>query len=173
MLDVRRTAAAFVMMTLVLIGGCGREESIETVDTSVPETEDVATMPEPQPIEGTTDLEIRETDQPSLLESATLSRAGDDRSGDQEQFRIGDQIQLTVRVREVPEMLAAWVHWLGPDDQKIGEEQKPVPEDAVVTFDLDTTDLPAGVYSAEVYIGGDLTYEKDFRLSSPGAAEEN
>lgn len=155
-----------LVAALVLVTGCQSEEPAPT-ETSAVETATDGTAAEPLPITESTELLVSETTQPSLLESAELRVAGQQAadSVDLEELAPGDELEVVVRVREVPEGLAAWVHWLGPDGEKVSEEQKDVSEDGTVTFRVETDGWPAGDYSAEIFVGGDLVDVKSFRLT--------
>ncbi|MDX1584075.1 MAG: hypothetical protein R3338_10800 [Thermoanaerobaculia bacterium] len=166
---MRRYLSCFCLV--ILVGACAPEEQgPEERDQTAAEA--TGEMPaEPVPIEGTTDLTIEETDAPSLLESATLSTAGSDE--DDDEFEVGETLDLRVRVLEVPPKLAAWVHWFGPDDERIAEEQKPVADDGTVTFSADTSGWASGLYAAEIYVGGDLAETKAFRLNETDGQSAN
>lgn len=159
-----------LMAGLVLVAACQNEEPL-TIETSGAEDISVVTegnpLEEPRAITEPIDIVVSETAEPSLLESAALRTAGqaEERNGDDAQtVTSGEVLEVVVRVREVPEALAAWVHWLGPDGQELSEEQKPVPADGVVVFSVDTQGWNEGEYTAEIYVGGDLVDVKPFRL---------
>lgn len=156
-----------LLAALGLVAGCQSEEPAPPETSGVEAASDTTEM-EPLPITEPTDLVVSETAQPSLLESADLGVIGED-AGNSDgvgDISAGDELELVVRVTEVPEGLAAWVHWLGPDGDKVSEEQKDVPGNGTVTFRAETDGWAPGDYSAEIFIGGDLVDIKSFRLIS-------
>lgn len=159
-----------LIATLVFVVGCQSEtpQPAEVAASETASASDTGEQPaEPRPITEPVELVVTETGQPSLLESAVL-RTGDaePNGGDAETVRAGEPLEVVVRVKEVPEGLAAWVHWLGPDGETISEEQKSVPETRVVSFSTATGEWAAGEYSAEIFVGGDLVEIKKFRLTT-------
>lgn len=120
--------------------------------------------------------EVEEIEQASLVDSVSLTLAGtaaEGTAGGRNEFIVGDVLDLTVTIAEVPAGLAAWVHWTGPAGERIAEEQKPVPEDGTVVFRADTTGWMPGSYTAEVRVGGALADTRTFlvRESVPGVVE--
>ncbi|MBW3671218.1 MAG: hypothetical protein KY432_06040 [Acidobacteria bacterium] len=158
--------------SLILVLACQGDEPL-TIETSGTETSSATVMgggdQEPQTITDAVDMTLSETAEPSLLESAELRPAGETSATSKDgvvTVSSGDEMEIEVRVKQVPAGLAAWVHWLGPDGEKIAEEQKTVPESRVVTFRTGTRDWDEGDYTAEIFIGGDLVEIKDFRVTS-------
>lgn len=158
--------------SLILIAACQGDEPL-TIETSGTETSsEVITdtrAQEPETITEPIDITVSDTAQPSLLESAELRKAGQPEETPVDAVVTvspGEELEIVVRVREVPEGLAAWVHWLDPDGEKVAEEQKSVPETRVVTFRADTSEWDEGDYSAEIFIGGDLVEIRKFRVTS-------
>lgn len=159
-----------LIASFVLVCGCQNEEpmTVETVSEGVALAEGANDM-EPESVTELADMTISETAGPSLLESAEFRVSGEEKIAAEEgrvALQAGEALELVVRIRQVPEGLAAWVHWIGPDDQQVSKEQKTVPEDGVVSFTVDTGGWAEGDYSAEIYIGGDLVDVKELRLTT-------
>lgn len=155
-----------LIASLALVAACQSDEPVVETETVVAETAETTTL-EPQPITEPIELVVSDTDQPSLLESAELRVAGSAEGGEEiETASSGEELEVLVVVKQVPEGLAAWVHWLGPDGEMISEEQKEVPANRSVAFRTGTEGWAPGEYSAEVYIGGDLVEVKTFRLTA-------
>jgi hypothetical protein len=150
------------VVALLLTAACAREQPVDESQARDTVVEEIGA---PQPIESTETLEFSALDQPSLLAEATMHRAGAE-GEEVSRIRPGESIVVSLRMKEVPEMLAAWVQWLDHEGQIRYEEQKSVPESGRVAFQADTTGWPEGAYSAEIYVAGNLSDIKEFEISS-------
>jgi hypothetical protein len=158
---MREMVRVIGIVALLLTAACDREQP---VSESQPGDTIIEEIGPPLPIETTETLEFSPLDQPSPLEEVTLHADGGEGGEEVSRFRPGDPVVVSLRMREVPEMLAAWVHWLNQEGETLHEEQKSVPEDGRLQFRADTSDWPEGVYTAEIYVGGALADLKEFEL---------
>jgi hypothetical protein len=160
---MREMIRVIAIVALLLTAACDREQPVgesQARDTIIEE------IGPPQPIETTETLEFSALEQPSLLAEATMRTHEEEEGEEVSRFRPGDTVVISLRMREVPAMLAAWVHWLNQEGETLHEEQKSVPEDGRMEFRADTSDWPEGAYTAEIYVGGALSDLKEFEITS-------
>jgi hypothetical protein len=160
---MREMVRVIGIVVLLLPAACDRERQVGESQARNTIVEEIGP---PQPIETSETLEFSPLEQPSPLGEATLHADGGEEGEEVSQFRPGDTVVVSLRMREVPPMLAAWVHWLNQEGETLHEEQKSVPEDGRLEFRADTSDWPEGVYTAEIYVGGALGDLKEFEITS-------
>jgi hypothetical protein len=87
-------------------------------------------------------------------------------------FAPGQPIHIAMSVGDAPAGSAVKVVWYGPNETKIGEENKNVPMGAK-TLDFSTTDTKKwakGDYRAEVWIGDEKVNTQQFQIVDAGKA---
>ncbi len=176
------TMIAGIAILTLLSAGCGREtprSEPTTVDSRVPsehsasagtgEVADSAVPPAP-----TATYQVEPGTGKTLLDQVVLGHPAGESVEEAEAFGTGEPIRVLVRVTEVPSHLAAWVDWIGPEDQLIVRQQKAVPPSKQISFTLaDSPDRKPGNYRAEIYIGGDLATTKVFTVGNGSGTPRN
>lgn len=91
--------------------------------------------------------------------SMMAGKTGDD-------FAPGQPIHLTMEVGDAPPNSAVKVVWYGPNETKIGEENKPVVSgQKYLSFTAaDTASWAKGDYRAEVWIGDEKVNQQQFQI---------
>lgn len=108
---------------------------------------------------------------PYFMESSALgTQVGADGTvvTDENIFRPGEPIYLTMRLHESPVGLRTGVKWFDASDKQLAAEQKEMDGAKVVTFEL-RQKLKPGKYRVEGYWGGNVAAEKPFEVV-PAAA---
>ena len=152
-----------VMVVLVasVLFACGRDETAEP-PADVTMTEQAGTS---------SPADISPTTAQSWIDDVTIGselaadgsmvagKTGDD-------FAPGQPIHLTMEVGDAPPSSAVKVVWYGPNETKIGEEDKPVVAgQKYLTFTAtDTASWAKGDYRAEVWIGDEKVNTQQFQI---------
>lgn len=87
-------------------------------------------------------------------------------------FAPGQPIHIAMKVADAPAGSAVKVAWFGPNETKIGEEQKNVPTGAqTLTFSAtDTKSWAKGDYRAEVWVGDEKVNTQQFQIVDAAGA---
>ncbi|HXG57451.1 MAG TPA: hypothetical protein VNL91_00315 [Thermoanaerobaculia bacterium] len=162
---MKHSLTALCLFALVM-GGCKKTEETVGADTAPGQT--------------TTTGEIAGTASPGDLNPVSAQAYVDDvtighevgsdgtipagHTGDD--FKAGDPIHVAMKVKDAPAGAAVKVVWMGPNETKIGEEQKDVPPGATsLTFTASNTRRWAkGDYRAEVWIGDERVNTQQFQI---------
>jgi len=91
-----------------------------------------------------------------------------------DEFAAGEPVVVAMEVEDVPPGSAIEVVWLGPDDERVGEQLKTVEDgQAYVSFETpDTTGWAEGRYKAEVWIGDERVATERFEIVAAGEDDE-
>jgi hypothetical protein len=91
-----------------------------------------------------------------------------------DEFAAGEPVMVAMEVEDVPAGSAIEVVWLGPDDERVGEQLKTVEDgQAYLSFETpDTTGWAEGRYKAEVWIGDEKVATERFQIVAAGEEEE-
>ena len=152
------TAACLLLIAAV---GCGRDETAEPPAATT--TVEQAGTSSPADVAPTTaqswidDVTIGSELAPDG--SMVAGKTGDD-------FAPGQPIHLTMEVGDAPPNSAVKVVWYGPNETKIGEENKPVVAgQKYLSFTAaDTKAWAKGDYRAEVWIGDEKVNTQQFQI---------
>ena len=152
-----------VMVVLVasVLFACGRDETAEP-PAAVTETEMAGTTNPADVAPITAQTWIDDVTIGSELAadgSMVAGKTGDD-------FAPGQPIHLTMEVGDAPPTSAVKVVWYGPNETKIGEENKPVVAgQKYLSFTAtDTASWAKGDYRAEVWIGDEKVNTQQFQI---------
>ena len=158
----------FALMVLALAAfGCGRDETAEPPATTTTVEQPGTSSPS----------DVAPTTAQSWIDDVTIGhevaadgsmvtgKAGDD-------FAPGQPIHLTMEVGDAPPNSAVKVVWYGPNETKIGEENKPVVAgQKYLAFTAgDTKSWAKGDYRAEVWIGDEKVNTQQFQIVDAGDA---
>ena len=150
-----------VAMLAVFVVACGRDETAEppaaTTTVEQPGTSNPADV---APITAQTwldDVTIGSELAPDG--SMAAGKTGDD-------FAPGQPIHLTIETGDAPPAAVVKVVWYGPNETKIGEENKPVVSgQKYLSFTAaDTASWAKGDYRAEVWIGDEKVNTQQFQI---------
>lgn len=91
--------------------------------------------------------------------SMVTGKTGDD-------FAPGEKVYLTMEVGDAPPSSSVKVVWYGPNETKIGEENKPVVagQKYLPFTSADTKSWAKGDYRAEVWIGDEKVNTQQFQI---------
>ena len=148
------------LLPLVLIG-CGRDETAEAPATTTTMEQAGTTSPsDVAPITAQTwidDVTIGSELAPDGNMAA--GKTGDD-------FAPGQPIHVAMEVGDAPPNSAVKLVWYGPNETKIGEENKPVVAgQKYLNFSApDTKSWAKGDYRAEVWIGDEKVNTQQFQI---------
>jgi len=151
--------AVFTLVTFAI--GCGRDETAEAPATTT--TAEQAGTSSPSDVAPTTaqswidDLTIGSD--LAADGSMVTGKTGDD-------FAPGQTAHLTMEVGDAPPSSSVKVVWYGPNETKIGEENKPVVAgQKYLSFSsADTSSWAKGDYRAEVWIGDEKVNTQQFQI---------
>jgi hypothetical protein len=156
-----------ILLAATMLAACGRDE------TAAPPA---ATTTVEQP--GTASpADIAPTTAQSWIDDVTIGhelapdgsmvtgKTGDD-------FAPGEPIHLTMEVGDAPPNSAVKVVWYGPNETKIGEENKPVVAgQKYLPFTAqNSASWAKGDYRAEVWIGDEKVNTQQFQIVAPAGA---
>jgi hypothetical protein len=162
---------ALVISTLVAVTafglGCGRDETAEAPPATT-------TVEQPGTASPT---DIAPTTAQSWIDDVTIGtelaadgamaagHTGDD-------FAPGPPVLLSMEVGDAPPNSTVKVVWYGPNETKIGEENKPVVAgQKYLSFtSADTKTWAKGDYRAEVWIGDEKVNTQQFNITDPANA---
>jgi hypothetical protein len=166
---MKSTLFAIAAMSLVIALGCGRDETAEPPAT-------VTTAEQPG-VSSPTD--VAPTTAQSWIDDVTIGselaadgsmvtgKTGDD-------FAPGQPIHITMEVGDAPPNSAVKLVWYGPNETKIGEENKPVVA-GVKYLNFTATDTKSwakGDYRAEVWIGDEKVNTQQFNITDAAGASK-
>jgi hypothetical protein len=151
----------------VALIACGRDETAEPPATTTTAEQSGATNPS----------DVAPTTAQSWIDDVTIGhelgadgsmvtgKAGDD-------FAPGQPIHVTMEVGDAPPNSAVKVVWYGPNETKIGEENKPVVAgQKYLSFTTtDTASWAKGDYRAEVWIGDEKVNTQQFQIVDAAGA---
>ena len=152
--------AALLLLAIFTIA-CGRDETAEPPATATTAEQPGTTSPS----------DIAPTTAQSWIDDVTIGselapdgsmvtgKTGDD-------FAPGQPIHLTMEVGDAPPNSSVKVVWYGPNETKIGEENKPVVAgQKYLNFTAtDTASWAKGDYRAEVWIGDEKVNQQQFQI---------
>ena len=153
------TILAMTMMVAAI--GCGRDETAEPpAATTTVEQPGVESPADVAPVTAQTwidDVTIGSELAPDG--SMVAGKTGDD-------FAPGQAVHLTMEVGDAPPASTVKVVWYGPNETKIGEENKPVVAgQKYLSFTAaDTASWAKGDYRAEVWIGDEKVNTQQFQI---------
>lgn len=166
MFDPRRMIAGVAFAGVLCFAGCAKEPKRAEVD---PE----ATTPT------VSEQEREGTEAPSDIAPTTAKlRVSDLKVGTRfdastgavaenlDEVLPGEQIHASIAVGDVGAGSQVKAVWLGPDDQRIAEDTKGVPEGvSFLIFNApDTTAWTPGDYKVEIYLGDELASSESFDI---------
>jgi hypothetical protein len=150
-----------VAMLAVFVVACGRDETAEPpAATTTVEQPGTSSPADVAPITAQTwldDVTIGSELAPDG--SMAAGKTGDD-------FAPGQPIHLTIETGDAPPAAVVKVVWYGPNETKIGEENKPVVSgQKYLSFTAaDTAAWAKGDYRAEVWIGDEKVNTQQFQI---------
>lgn len=158
---------AVVVMAMMMMVACGRDETAEPPATTTTVEQPGVSSPS----------DVAPTTAQSWLDDVTIgSELGADgamatgKTGDD--FAPGQPIHLAIETGDAPPNSAVKVVWYGPNETKIGEENKPVVSgQKYLNFTAQNTATWAkGDYRAEVWIGDEKVNTQQFQIVDAGKA---
>ena len=150
-----------VAMLAVFVVACGRDETAEPpAATTTVEQAGTGSPADVAPITAQTwldDVTIGSELAPDG--SMAAGKTGDD-------FATGQPIHLTIETGDAPPSAVVKLVWYGPNETKIGEENKPVVAgQKYLSFTAaDTASWAKGDYRAEVWIGDEKVNTQQFQI---------
>ncbi len=159
-------AVTLVLMTVVVVG-CGRDETAEPpATTTTVEQAGTSSPSDVAPITAQTWLDDFTLGH-ELAPDGTMvaGKGGDD-------FAPGQPVNLSMEVGDAPPNSTVKVVWYGPNETKIGEENKPVVagQKYLAFTSADTKSWAKGDYRAEVWIGDEKVNTQQFQIVDPAGA---
>ena len=150
-----------LMIAMALVVACGRDETAEPPATTTTVEQPGTSSPS----------DVAPTTAQSWIDDVTIGselapdgtmvagKTGDD-------FAPGQPVHLSMEVGDAPPNSAVKVVWYGPNETKIGEENKPVVSgQKYLTFSAnDTASWAKGDYRAEVWIGDEKVNTQQFQI---------
>ena len=159
---MKKVLILFAVMAFALISiGCGRDETAEApASTTTVEQSGTASPSDIAPT--TAQSWIDDVTIGSELAADGAMAAG--KTGDD--FAPGQAIHLSMEVGDAPPNSTVKVVWYGPNETKIGEENKPVVAgQKYLNFTAsDTASWAKGDYRAEVWIGDEKVNTQQFQI---------
>jgi hypothetical protein len=157
----KKIGFAAIALVGVLAFGCGRDETATPPATTTTVEQPGTTSPS----------DIAPTTAQSWIDDVTIGhelaadgsmatgKGGDD-------FAPGQPIYVTMEVGDAPPNSTVKVVWYGPNETKIGEENKPVVAgQKYLSFETkDTGSWAKGDYRAEVWIGDEKVNTQQFQI---------
>lgn len=161
----------FLVMTLVLMTavmvGCGRDETAEPpATTTTVEQAGTSSPSDVAPITAQTWLDDFTLGHELAPDGMMVAgKGGDD-------FAPGQPVNLSMEVGDAPPNSTVKVVWYGPNETKIGEENKPVVagQKYLAFTTADTASWAKGDYRAEVWIGDEKVNTQQFQIVDPAGA---
>lgn len=150
-----------VIALLLIAAACGRDETAEppaaTTTVEQPGTSSPADVSPPVAQSWLDDVTIGSEVAPDG--SIVTGKTGDD-------FAPGQKVHLSVETGDAPPNSTVKVVWYGPNETKIGEENKTVTSgQKYLTFSSsDTASWAKGDYRAEVWIGDEKVNTQQFQI---------
>ena len=165
MKGMKLTLCAFPLV-LALTVGCGADQA------DLDEPEDVAAQPSETEQPGTgSPGDLSPAEAQMAVDDVTLG-SGVDAQGtipetqQEDDFTPGEPIYIAMEVGDVQPGSAIKVVWFGPNETRIGEEEKTVTSgQSYLNFQAsDTTSWGKGDYRAEVWIGDEKVNQQQFQI---------
>jgi hypothetical protein len=159
--------ALLLLAALPFAFGCKTQEQAEVDDA-----DDTAGMTSEQEIAGADQPgDLNPVEAQTMVDDVTIGKnvgadgmiATEDQGDD---FAPGDTVHVTMNVADAPAGSAVKVVWFGPNETRIGEEEKSVESGAqYLTFQsTDTGSWAKGDYRAEVWIGDEKVNQQQFQI---------
>lgn len=149
-----------MMMTVAI--GCGRDETAEPpASTTTVEQPGVSSPSDVAPITAQTWLDdVTIGSELAADGSMAAGKTGDD-------FAPGQPIHIAIETGDAPPAAQVKVVWYGPNEAKIGEENKAVVAGAkYLNFTAaDTASWAKGDYRAEIWIGDEKVNTQQFNIT--------
>lgn len=163
----KQLGIAAMALVGIIAFGCGRDETAEPPATTTTVEQPGTTSPS----------DIAPTTAQSWIDDVTIGhelaadgsmvtgKGGDD-------FAPGQPIYVTMEVGDAPPNSTVKVVWYGPNETKIGEENKPVVAgQKYLSFETkDTASWAKGDYRAEVWIGDEKVNTQQFQIVDAAGA---
>lgn len=159
---MKKLITLFILVTATLVAfACGRDETAEPPATTTTVEQPGTSSP----------ADVAPTTAQSWIDDVTIGselaadgsmapgKTGDD-------FAPGQAIYLTMEVGDAPPNSTVKVVWYGPNETKIGEENKPVVagQKYLGFTSADTKSWAKGDYRAEVWIGDEKVNTQQFQI---------
>jgi hypothetical protein len=165
---MRRILLVFALsLTAVFFAACGRDETAEPpATTTTAEQPGVSSPSDVAPVTAQTWLDDFTIGHELAADGSMVAgKGGDD-------FAPGQPIHLTMEVGDAPPGSTVKVVWYGPNETKIGEENKPVVSgQKYLSFSAaDTASWAKGDYRAEVWIGDEKVNTQQFQIVDAAGA---
>ena len=158
---------AAIAVVGVLAVGCGRDETAEPpAATTTVEQPGTASPADVAPVTAQTWIDdVTIGHELGADGSMVAGQGGDD-------FAPGQPVHVTMEVGDAPPNSAVKVVWYGPNETKIGEENKPVVAgQKYLSFSTaDTASWAKGDYRAEVWIGDEKVNTQQFQIVDAAGA---
>jgi hypothetical protein len=158
---MKKTALMILAIATVALAGCGRDETAEPpASTTTTEMAGTTNPSDVAPITAQTWIDdVTIGHELAADGSMATGRGGDD-------FAPGRPIHVTMEVGDAPPNSSVKVVWYGPNETKIGEENKPVVAgQKYLSFSApDTASWAKGDYRAEVWIGDEKVNTQQFQI---------
>lgn len=157
-----------LLVLFALALGCRRDAEAPAQADTAPAT--ATTTAQASDASSTSVEEVIAVGEDKFFDKATVGEAleADGRAKEKSgSIKRGKTLYSTVSAREVPGGLAARVAWFNPQDHKVFEETRPVPQDTkFVTFETkDTRQWTPGSYRVELWLGGDKVHEQTVQIT--------
>ena len=159
-------AMTLILMTAVMVG-FGRDETAEPpATTTTVEQAGTSSPSDVAPITAQTWLDDFTLGHELAPDGMMVAgKGGDD-------FAPGQPVNLSMEVGDAPPNSTVKVVWYGPNETKIGEENKPVVagQKYLAFTAADTASWAKGDYRAEVWIGDEKVNTQQFQIVDPADA---
>jgi hypothetical protein len=187
--------AALFLVSLLPLAACKSHEAENTADNAADtatSAQNAATAPADQTSQSsanavtqTTEGEIKGTSNPNDLNPVKAQTMIDDvtighnvadgqiaKADQGDDFAPGQPIYLAMKVADTPASSKVKVAWYGPNDAKISDEEKAVPQGAkYMSFSqTKTASWAKGDYRAEVWIGDEKVNTQHFNITEKSKA---
>jgi hypothetical protein len=158
----KKSAISLAAGLLIIASACGRDETAEAPATTTTVEQPGVASPS----------DVAPTTAQSWLDDVTIgSQLGADGSmatghtGDD--FAPGQPIHIAIETGDAPPASTVKVVWYGPNETKIGEENKPVVAgQKYLNFTAaDTASWAKGDYRAEIWIGDEKVNTQQFNIT--------
>ena len=160
---MRRNLLILILMTTALLAvACGRDETAEPpATTTTVEQAGTSSPSDVAPVTAQTWLDDFTIGSELAADGQMVAgKTGDD-------FAPGQTVHLSMEVGDAPPNSTVKVVWYGPNETKIGEENKPVVagQKYLAFSSGDTKSWAKGDYRAEVWIGDEKVNTQQFNIT--------
>ena len=156
-----------VLSLSLVLAACGRDETAEPpVSTETVEQSGTASPTDIAPTTAQSWIDdVTVGSELAADGSMAVGKTGDD-------FAPGQTVHLTMEVGDAPPASQVKVVWYGPNETKIGEENKPVVAgQKYLSFSSpNTSSWAKGDYRAEVWIGDEKVNQQQFNITDASNA---